>query len=261
MSGDSGLDGAAYEYFALALDAAREAGDDNLGARVVAATARRLADSRRAGDAAALLDRAGSCGGPGLTQRRCSRWARRGRWRCWVAPMACHVRWIRRSAWLRAGLPAARVFSGRPKWRGWRGRASRCWPGTATERGRVPTPTRGPGTLPWPWDSRAPVYVRSRALDLVGLAEVRLCQRELEEALAAGGLALEQACRLPSARTRRRVHRLAIRALEGFPGAGRPRRSRTGSGAGTGDLTGRLSRFCGLDWRARAWSGRCTAAG
>lgn len=46
------------------------------------------------------------------------------------------------------------------------------------------------------------------------------CQRELDEALKAGELALEQVSRLRSARASRRMHRLAIRALEEFPGSG-----------------------------------------
>jgi hypothetical protein len=65
--------------------------------------------------------------------------------------------------------------------------------------------------------SREAFYVRSRVLDLLGLANVRLAQREPEEAVDAAGLSLEQIPALRSSRARRRVHRFAVRALARFP--------------------------------------------
>jgi hypothetical protein len=64
---------------------------------------------------------------------------------------------------------------------------------------------------------RASVYARSRALDLAGLANVRLCQGEPAEAVRVAGEALDAAARLRSGRAARRVHSLAIRALGDYP--------------------------------------------
>jgi hypothetical protein len=64
---------------------------------------------------------------------------------------------------------------------------------------------------------RAAFYARSRALDLCGLANVRLCQGEPAEAVRVASDALDTAARLRSGRAARRVHSLAIRALSDYP--------------------------------------------
>lgn len=65
--------------------------------------------------------------------------------------------------------------------------------------------------------SREPFYVRSRVLDLLRLANVRLAQREPEEAVRTAALSLEQIATLRSSRARHRVHQFAVRALTRFP--------------------------------------------
>ena len=65
--------------------------------------------------------------------------------------------------------------------------------------------------------SREPFYVRSRVLDLLGLANVRLAQREPEEAVRTAAQSLEQIATLRSSRARHRVHQFAVRALTRFP--------------------------------------------
>lgn len=61
---------------------------------------------------------------------------------------------------------------------------------------------------------REPFYVRSRVLDLAGLAKVRLCQDEPGEAVRVAAGAPETAVSLRSGSASRRLHALAIRALE-----------------------------------------------
>jgi hypothetical protein len=67
--------------------------------------------------------------------------------------------------------------------------------------------------------SREPFYVRSRVLDLLGLANVRLAQREPEEAVRTAAQSLEQITTLRSSRAKHRVHQFAVRALTRFPQA------------------------------------------
>jgi hypothetical protein len=64
---------------------------------------------------------------------------------------------------------------------------------------------------------RNPLYARSRALDLAGLANVRLVQGEPDEAMRTASEALDLAAGLRSDRVARRVHALAIRALDMYP--------------------------------------------
>jgi hypothetical protein len=61
-------------------------------------------------------------------------------------------------------------------------------------------------------------YARSRVLDLAGLANVRLLQDEPDEAMRTASEALSVATALRSGRAARRVHQVAIRALEQYPG-------------------------------------------
>jgi hypothetical protein len=64
---------------------------------------------------------------------------------------------------------------------------------------------------------RESFYARSRALDLAGLANVRLCQGEPGEAVRVAADALDAAAGLRSGRAARRMHFLAIRALGEYP--------------------------------------------
>jgi hypothetical protein len=218
MSGDSGRDQVAYRYFGLALDAARESGDDDTGARAVNATARCLLAGGRAAEAAGLLN--GALG------------ALRG-----ASPEAAALL-VTTQAWAQARLGrydgvaralehgAALVadggsFFGPAEVAGISGA---CFEVLALRDGGPKTriyAERAAGHIMTALASREPFYVRSRVLDLLGLASVRLCQQEADEAMDAGERALEQVIRLRSARAGRRAHRLAIRALERFPDAGR----------------------------------------
>jgi len=154
MSGDAGRDGVAHWYFALALDAAREAGDDDMGARVVNALAGDTPGHPLFG-APEIAGTAGAC---------CEVLALRGR-----GPQSARC----------ARMAAEHI---------------------ATALG-----------------SREPFYVRSRVLDLLGLANVRLAQREPEEAVRTAALSLDQIATLRSSRARHRVHQFAVRALTRFP--------------------------------------------
>jgi hypothetical protein len=64
---------------------------------------------------------------------------------------------------------------------------------------------------------RDPFYARSRVLDLAGLAHVRLLQDEPEEAMRIASQALATASGMRSDRAARRVHHLAVRAVELYP--------------------------------------------
>jgi hypothetical protein len=66
---------------------------------------------------------------------------------------------------------------------------------------------------------REPYYVRSRVLDLAGLANIRLLQEEPDEAMAVAVAALDAASGLRSQRAARRLHKLAITALDQYPAA------------------------------------------
>lgn len=218
MSGDIGLNEVAHGYFALALDAAREAADDGLGARAVAAVARRLADDGRARDAVVLLDRAER----GLRRAGPDGAALLALGRAWGLAIAGRADGVSRALDRARGLAdgAGVGLLGPAELAGV---AGACFEVLASRSGGARARAyadQAAKDINLALSSREPVYARSRAFDLAGLAEVRLRQRELEEALAAGELALEQVGRLRSARVRRRMHRLAIRVLEEFPGAG-----------------------------------------
>jgi DNA-binding transcriptional regulator YdaS (Cro superfamily) len=66
-------------------------------------------------------------------------------------------------------------------------------------------------------EQRDPYYVRSRVLDLAGLARVRLLQDEPDEAMSVAAQALDAASGLRSRRTVRRLHTLAISAIDLYP--------------------------------------------
>jgi hypothetical protein len=65
---------------------------------------------------------------------------------------------------------------------------------------------------------RESFYARSRALDLAGLANVRLCQGEPGEVARVGLEAVDVAAGLRSGRAAKRIHSVAIRALGEYPG-------------------------------------------
>ncbi len=216
MSADAGRDGLAHWYFALALDAAREAGDDDMGARVVNALARQLVADGRTTEAIGLLQQAR----PALRRRGpdssamltgCAAWAL-----AFTGSYDSVARALDQVASLAGDTPGHPLF-GPPEIAGTAGaccevlalrdhgpRSARC----ATLAAEHITTALG---------SREQFYVRSRVLDLLGLANVRLAQREPEEAVRLATLSLEQIATLRSSRARHRVHQFAVRAVTRFP--------------------------------------------
>jgi hypothetical protein len=216
MSADAGRDGAAHWYFALALDAAREAGDDDIGARVVSALARQLVADGCAAEAIGMLRDARQAlrrRGPGSSAllAGCAAWAL-----AFTGGYDPVARALDRAAALAGGSPGQALF-GPPEIAG---TAGACCEVLAL-RGHGPGSARCASLaaehITAALGSREAFYVRSRVLDLLGLANVRLAQREPEEAVDAAGLSLEQIPALRSSRARRRVHRFAVRALARFP--------------------------------------------
>jgi Helix-turn-helix domain len=253
MSADAGRDGLAHWYFALALDAAREAGDDDMGARVVNALARQLVADGRTTEAIGLLQQAR----PALRRRSpassallagCAAWALafNGSYDS-VARALDHVTAL-------AGDTPGHPLFGAPEIAG---TAGACCEVLAL-RGRGPQSARcatlAAEHIATALGSREPFYVRSRVLDQLGLANIRLAQREPEEAVRTAALSLDQIATLRSFRARHRVHQFAVRALTRFPqsaqarefaekvratipavapGAGRPRSARPCNGRST----------------------------
>jgi hypothetical protein len=253
MSADAGRDGLAHWYFALALDAAREAGDDDMGARVVNALARQLVADGRTTEAIGLLQQAR----PALRRRSpassallagCAAWAL-----AFTGSYDSVARALDHVTSLAGDTPGHPLF-GAPEIAG---TAGACCEVLAL-RGRGPQSARcatlAAEHIATALGGREPFYVRSRVLDLLGLASVRLAQREPEEAVRTAALSLEQITTLRSSRARHRVHQFAVRALTRFPqspqarefaekvratvpavapGAGRPRSAKPCNGGST----------------------------
>jgi hypothetical protein len=216
MSADAGRDGLAHWYFALALDAAREAGDDDMGARVVNALARQLVADGYTTEAIGLLQQAR----PALRRRGpdssallagCAAWAL-----AFTGSYDSVARVLDQVTALADDTPGHPLF-GAPEIAG---TAGACCEVLAL-RGHGPQSARcatlAAEHITTALGSREPFYVRSRVLDLLGLANVRLAQREPEEAVRTATLSLEQIATLRSSRARHRVHRFAVRALTRFP--------------------------------------------
>jgi hypothetical protein len=215
MAADSGEMPAAYKYLGIALDTAREARDADLGARAVNAIARRILDDGDSPTALALLRhaRASLHGLPGeMTAMLYTTEA----WTCAVLGdydqmASC----LDRAAEL-AGEPGSLFGAAELA-----GISGACFETLAT---RSPKPQRAAYAeqadrhITQALELRQTFYARSRVLDLAGLANVRLCQDEPSEAIRTAGRALESAAALRSGRASRRVHALAIRALDQYPG-------------------------------------------
>jgi hypothetical protein len=216
MSADVGRDGLAHWYFALALDAARESADDDMGARVVNALARQLVADGRATEAIGLLQQAR----PVLRRRSPASSALLTGCAAWALAFTGSYDSVTRA------LDQVTVLAGDTPWHALfgtpeiAGTAGTCCEVLAL-RGHDPRSARyatlAADHIATALGSREPFYVRSHALDLLGLANVRLAQREPEEAVRMAALSLEQIATLRSSRARHRVHRFAVRALTRFP--------------------------------------------
>ena len=214
MAADSGDKGATYRYLGLALDAAREARDASLGARAANAIARRILDD---GDPAAALGllRHARTSLRGLPGEMTAMLYTTEAWTCATLgdyeQMAPCLDLAAGLAGEPGGLFGAAELAGI---------SGACFESLAA-RNRSPRRAAHAAQAEWHITDalrlREPFYARSRVLDLAGMANVRLCQGEPGEAMRTAGDALESAAALRSGRAARRVHALAIRALEQFP--------------------------------------------
>lgn len=216
MSADAGRDWVAHWYFALALDAAREAGDDDMGARVVSALARQLVADGRTAEAIGLVRQARQT----LHRRGPDSSALLAGCAAWALAFTGAYDSVARTLDLATALavdPAGHPLFGPPEIAG---TAGACCEVLAL-RGDGPRSARCAALaaehIATALGSREEFYVRSRVLDLLGLANVRLAQREPEEAVRTAALSLEQITTLRSSRARHRVHQFAVRALTRFP--------------------------------------------
>ena len=216
MSADAGRDGLAHWYFALALDAAREAADDDMGARAVNALARQLVADGRATAAIGLLQQAR----PALRRRSPASSAMLAGSAAWALAFTASYDSVARvldQATALAGDTPGHPLFGAPEIAGTAGACCEVLAlrGHGLQSARCAT--LAAEHIATALGSREPFYVRSRVLDLLGLANVRLAQREPEEAVRTAALSLEQIATIRSSRARHRVHQFAVRALTRFP--------------------------------------------
>jgi transcriptional regulator with XRE-family HTH domain len=214
MSADSQYYGVAYLYLDLALEAARESGDANLGARAANATARQLLSDGYVVESLAVLDQAQKSlqglrdeSRALLLTSKAWAYAHSGSYDPMVRALSeASELLVDQSAGLFGPAEIAGV-------------SGACFEvlALAADASRVEHANRAEKFILHALEARDPVYARSRVLDLVGLANVQLSQGEPEMAMESGELALEGGTRLRSSRTTHRIHGLAIRALDVFP--------------------------------------------
>jgi transcriptional regulator with XRE-family HTH domain len=213
MSADSGDTAGAYGYLGAALEAAREARDAALGARAANAIARRMLDDGDARGALGLLRhaRASLSGLPGeMTALLVTSEA----WTCAVLgdydQMAPCLDLAAETAGDTGSLFGPAELAGI---------SGACFESLAMRPGpsRAVFAAAAERHIGGALQLREPFYARSRALDLAGLANVRLCQGEPVEAVRVAADALDAAAGIRSGRAARRVHSFAIRALGAYP--------------------------------------------
>jgi transcriptional regulator with XRE-family HTH domain len=216
MSADSHYYGVAYLYLDLALESARESSDANLGARAANATARQLLGDGYVTESLTVLDQAQKSL-QGLSQENAALLLTSKAWAYAHSgsydPMA---RALNEASELLVNEPAPGLFGPAEI----AGVSGACFEMLALAAGAARTnhAKRAEEYILRALNARDPIYARSRVLDLVGLANVHLSLSEPEMAMESGVLALEGATRLRSGRTVHRIHALAVRALDDFPG-------------------------------------------
>ena len=214
MSADMGDKAAAYRYLDLALAAAREGQAPGLGARIACAIARRMLDD---GDPATALDILGHAtrslrGVPEeMTAMLCTTQA----WIC--ATLGDHKQMTSCLDRASSLVDNSASLFGAAEFAGISGACFEVLAGCAAPPRRVAHARQAERHISVALELRQPFYVRSRVLDLAGLANVRLYQGEPDEAMRTAGEALESATSIRSDRTARRIHGLAIRALKQYP--------------------------------------------
>lgn len=213
MSADSGDTAAAYRNLGAALEAAREARNPGLGARAANAIARRMLDDGNAQGALGLLRHA-RASLRGLPGEMTALLATSEAWTCAVLGDYDQMAPCLALAAERAGDPGSLFGPAELA-----GISGACYEALATRPGpsRARYAALAERYISEALQLRELFYARSRVLDLAGLANVRLCQGEPEEAVRVAGEALDAAAMLRSGRAARRVHSLAIRALGEYP--------------------------------------------
>ena len=214
MSADVGDDATACRYLGLALDAAKEARDATLGARAANAIARRFLDD---GDHAAALNllRNARQSLQGLPSEMTAMLYTAEAWTCaTIGDYEQMAPCLDQAAGL-AGEPGA--LFGAAELAGISGACFEALAARASAPRRAAHAARAERDITVALGLREPFYVRSRVLDLAGLANVRLIQGDPYEAIRTAGDAVESAASIRSGRAARRMHALAIRALEQFP--------------------------------------------
>src|SRR6185437_2178353 len=194
MSADNGqvMPGIAYRYLALAIDAARESGDESLAARAVNAAARQFVVSGHAPDAIALsrkarrtLRRIGPDDAAQLMACEAWAWAHLGRSEAVSRALD------------QAGELVENQHRARPPLFGHAelaGISGACFEVLAckcdvTKAGEYAD--RASAYITVALNGRERFYVRSRVLDLLGLANVRLTQGEPAEVVRTARMAME----------------------------------------------------------------------
>jgi hypothetical protein len=215
MSAGTGLDGHAARYLGLALAAARDAGNSDLGARAANAIARRILDVGRPQDAVTLLRHARASLHGIRPPEAALLYATEARASARLGDRAATDECVD----LSAGLASTAGITGPAEVAGVAGACYETLAASSEGRARAQAATQADRHIGAALDQRDPYYVRSRALDLAGLARVRLLQDEPDEAMAVGARALDAASGLRSRRTARRFHALAISAIELYPQA------------------------------------------
>jgi hypothetical protein len=215
MSADAGLEGYAARYLDLALAAARDAGDRELGARAANAIARRILDAGRPRDAVTLLQHARAS----LRGIRPPEAALLYATEAWASARLGDHAATSACLDLSAGLADAAGTTGPAEVAGVAGACYETLAAASQGRARARAAAQAGRHIAAALDRRDPYYVRSRVLDLAGLARVRLLQDEPEEAMTVAARAVNAASGLRSRRTSRRLHALAINAIELFPQA------------------------------------------
>jgi transcriptional regulator with XRE-family HTH domain len=215
MSADSGRMTMAYQYLGLSLDAARQARDSVLGARAANAIARRALDDGDPKSALALLRHARRSL-RGLPGEMAGLLYTTEAWTCAVlGDYEQMVPCLDQAASLTGG-PSS--LFGRAELAGMSGACFEALARRSRDSRRSAHAGRAEADITEALQLRDSVYARSRVLDTAGLANVRLIQGEPEEAIRSASQALDAAAALRSDRATRRLHVLAISALEQYPG-------------------------------------------
>lgn len=215
MSADAGLDAHAARYLDLALDAAREGQDSDMGGRAASAIARRLLDTGRPREAVTLLRhaRASLSAVPSATT------ALMYTTEAWSAAALGDYDTVAPCLDQAATLAAEGGLVGPAEVAGVAGACYETLAAVSAGRKQATAASEAHKQITVALGIREAFYVRSRVLDLTGLARVRLIQGEPDEAAVIATGAIDMASGLRSQRVARRFHALAITALDQYPSA------------------------------------------